>query len=205
MLYNSWNVFLKINEPCVFFMIRHVQGEAKSVNQQVDDALDKVLMKGSCHPYNTLLSDAFSDVLMKPLRNTKTYENFSRTIDNASESGSVQVEDNKFSTVSQSSNPSSIRNFDSSSTCSTRVGRSISEIKPKQVDLWDFPEPNTSLISCFRGIVTWVDNDGKFYLHDSKWLKQLLVIRDKLNTTFNKTKPSMYDLRCQPGDTCAAK
>lgn len=174
-----------------------------SINQQVDDALMKVLKKGQGHPYNDVLLKACKSALGK----TPKLEVLAPTkhLVPTTRHDSVRNEENMILTVTSTSNASTTSKAGSTSTGHGRICRLVPNVKTMRVKLWDFPEPNTSLTPCFRGVVTWVDNRGGIYLHDEKWSKQLLVIRDTFSASFNQTEPSLYDLRCQPGDPCIAK
>lgn len=86
---------------------------------------------------------------------------------------------------------------------STRNGHMMSEIKLTANKNWYFPEPKNTLTPCFRGILTWVDDNGGFYVHDTKWSKQLIAIRDTLaNYT---TSPSFASDSIVDGNACLAK
>ena len=78
------------------------------------------------------------------------------------------------------------------------------ETKPKHTSAWDFSEPRSTLTPCFKGVVTWVDENGRFYVHDKKWTTKMSTIRDTIES-FIRAYPYPTVGMFEPGDACLAK
>lgn len=189
--------------------------ESKSINQQVDDAFVDVVMKKNDHPFNEMVRDLYanpstsSEVPQVTPQQSISSDKPSISSSNSSTLNSAIQRKEKIPllrTNSQKTKPTtSEKSFVSDGQSKTRTCKLVPPKKPIQVDKWAFPQPNTVLAPLFQGIVTWIDDHGNFYIHDKKWSEQLLHIRDSLNAQFFNVKPSLYDLRCKPGDPCIAK
>lgn len=195
---------------------RCILDESDSLNQQVNDAFQEVLANKN-HPFNKLVPAPYTTkkasclvpnkkaAPTKAVKPSKTDKTKTKTTSAVGESLYVTVAQiPEFMQKQSNSSLSTVREV-SFSPCPTspQTCRSLPKLSPAHVKFWSFPEPETTLTPCFKGVVTWVDSKGSLYIHDSKWSKQLMIIRDRLNATFSQTKPSPCDL--QVGDPCVVK
>lgn len=158
------------------FVLRFVDGEPTSVNQQIDETNELVLRNFACSSTKTLI--------------TKIIEPIS--------------EEHSTSTRSRTDTLSSPTCFRSEKICPLKNKKECQR-KSNKLSQWNFSDPKTTLPECFNGVVTWVDDGGGFFVHNSIWSKQLILIRDTLNAAFNRTDSPVCDIRCQPEDSCLAK
>ncbi|XP_032790767.2 uncharacterized protein LOC116927834 [Daphnia magna] len=192
-----------------------VNGELTSVNEQIDSALTaEALSAKSKHQSNTLVLQTVTSVPANtrrrrakkpnqipvpvkhfdPPTNSKVCNDIRVTVRTASPSGSTCNNSNPSSSISRHSDTSCRKKADAEHKSPTlRMG------------VWIYSDPKTTLPHCFDGVVTWVDDNGGLYVHNLKWSKQLALIRDTLNATFNQSEPIEGDVRCQPEDPCLAK
>ncbi|KAI9563775.1 hypothetical protein GHT06_011239 [Daphnia sinensis] len=189
-----------------------VDGELTSVNEQIDCVTTESLSPKSEHLSNALLLQTFTSVpantrrrrAKKPNKTPVPAKHFDSPT-NSKRCSDIRVTvrtDSPSGSTCNNSNPSSSISRHPDTSCHKKTD---AEQRSPTLRVWTYSDPKTALPHCFDGVVTWVDDNGGLYVHDCKWSKQLALIRDTLNATFNQSKPIRGDVRYQPEDPCLAK